>query len=75
MGTRGWFQRSGSASLEFLFAEGDSVERSGGNFLQVRFVFIFQPFFSSIFNCHISFRPKFEPLLPLSLINFYINFI
>ena len=34
MGTRGWFQRSGSSSFEFLLAESDSVERSDHNVLQ-----------------------------------------
>ena len=46
MGTRGWFQRSGSCSFEFL-VESDSVERSDCNVLQVYFVFSFQLFFSS----------------------------
>ena len=39
MGTRGWFQRSGSFSFEFLLAEGDSVERSDHNVLQGTFYF------------------------------------
>ena len=34
MGTRGWFQRFGSSSFEFLLAESDSVERSDNNVLQ-----------------------------------------
>ena len=34
MGTKGWFQRSGLSSFEFLLAEGDSVERSDHNVLQ-----------------------------------------
>ena len=39
MGTRGWFQRSGSSSFEFLLAESDSVERSDHNVLQSTFCF------------------------------------
>ena len=39
MGTRGWFQRSGSSSFEFLLAESDSVERSDHNVLQGTFCF------------------------------------
>ena len=38
-GTRGWFQRSGSSSSEFLLAESDSVERSDHNVLQGTFCF------------------------------------
>ena len=37
--TRGWFQRSGSSSFEFLLAEDDSVERSDHNVLQDTFCF------------------------------------
>ena len=49
MGTRGWFQRTGSSSFEFLLAERDSVEKSDHNVLQgsLHFVFSFQLFFSS----------------------------
>ena len=47
MGTRGWFQRSGSSSFEFLLVESDSVERFDHNVLQEHFVFSFQLFFSS----------------------------
>ena len=49
MSTRGWFQRSGSSSFDFLLAESDSVERSDHNVLQgsLHFVFSFQLFFSS----------------------------
>ena len=39
MGTRGWFQRSGSSSFEFLLAKSDSVERSDHNVLQGTFCF------------------------------------
>ena len=39
MGTRGWFQRSGSSSFEFLLAESDSVEISNLNVLQGTFCF------------------------------------
>ena len=39
MGTRGWFQTSGSSSLEFLLAESDSVERSDHYVLQGTFCF------------------------------------
>ena len=39
MGTRGWLQRSGSSSFEFLLAESDSVERSDHNVLQGTFCF------------------------------------
>ena len=39
MGTRGWFQRFGSSSFEFLLAESDSVERSDHNVLQGTFCF------------------------------------
>ena len=39
MGTRGWFQRSGSSSFEFLLAKDDSVERSDHNVLQSTFCF------------------------------------
>ena len=39
MGTRGWFQRSGSSSSEFLLGESDSVERSNHNVLQGTFCF------------------------------------
>ena len=37
--TRGWFQRSGSSSFEFLLAESDSVEKSDHNVLQGTFCF------------------------------------
>ena len=47
IGTRGWFQRSGSSPFEFLLAESDSVERSDHNVLRVHFVFSFQLFFRS----------------------------
>ena len=50
MGTRGWFQRYGSSSFEFLLAESDSVERSDHlitMFCRVHFVFSIQLFFSS----------------------------
>ena len=39
MGTRGWFQRSGSSFFEFLLAEDDLVERSDRNALQGTFCF------------------------------------
>ena len=39
MGTRGWFQRSGSSSFELLLAEGDLVERTDHNVLQGTFCF------------------------------------
>ena len=39
MGTRGWFQRSGSFSFEFLIAERDSVERSDHNVFHGTFCF------------------------------------
>ena len=39
MGTRDWFQGSGSFSFEFLTAESDSVERSDRNVLQGTFCF------------------------------------
>ena len=47
MGTRGWFQRSGSSSFQFLLAEGDSVERSDRNVLQGAFCFQLSTAFSS----------------------------
>ena len=34
MGTRGWFQRSGSSSFELLLAEGDLVKRYDRSVLQ-----------------------------------------
>ena len=66
MGTSGWFQSSGSSSFEFLLAEGDSVERSGRNFLQGTFCFQLSTVFQ--FYCHIFFtevessRTHFEVL-------------
>ena len=46
MGTRGWFQGSGSSSFEFLLAEGNLVERSDHiMFCRVHFVFSFQLLF------------------------------
>ena len=48
MGTRGWFQRYGSSSFEFLLAEGDSVERSDRNVLQGTFCFQL----STVFQLH-----------------------
>ena len=47
MSTRGWFQRSGSSSFEFLLAEGDWVERSNRNVLQGTFCFQLSLLFSS----------------------------
>ena len=47
MGTRGWFQRSGSSSFEFLLAEGDSVEKSGRNVLHGTFCFQLSTLISS----------------------------
>ena len=48
MGTRGWFQRSGSSSFEFLLAESDSVERSDHNVLQGAICFQL----STVFQCY-----------------------
>ena len=53
MGTRGWFQRSGSSSFELLLAEGDSVERSDRNVLQGTFCFQLSTVFP--FYCYIPF--------------------
>ena len=53
MGTRGWFQRSGSSSFEFLLAEGDSVERSDRNVFQGTFCFQLSTVFQ--FYCYIPF--------------------
>ena len=53
MGTRGWFQRSGSSSFEFLLAEGDSVERSDPFSLQGTFCFQLSTVFQ--FYCYIPF--------------------
>ena len=39
MGYRGWFQRYGSSSFEFLLAESDSVEKSDHKVLQRTFCF------------------------------------
>ena len=66
MGTRGWFQRSGSSSFEFLLAESDSVERSDHNVLQITFCFQLSTVFQ--FYCYIPFtevessRTHFEVL-------------
>ena len=56
MGTRGWFQRSGSFSFEFLLAKGDSVERSDRNALQGTFCFQLSTVFQ--FYCHIPFKEE-----------------
>ena len=53
MGTRGWFQRSGSSSFEFLLAEGVSVERSDFNVLKGTFCFQLSTVFQ--FYCYIPF--------------------
>ena len=53
MGTKGWFQRFGSSSFEFLLAEGNSVERSDGNVLQGTFCFQLSTVFR--FCCYIPF--------------------
>ena len=53
MGTRGWFQRSGSSFFEFLLAEGDSVERSDNNVLQGTFCFHLSTVFQ--YYCYIPF--------------------
>ena len=53
MGTRGWFQRFGSSSFEFLLVEGDSVERSDRNVLQGTFCLQLSPVFQ--FYCYIPF--------------------
>ena len=55
MGTRGWFQRFGASSFEFLLAEDDSVERSGRNVLQT---FCFQLSTVFQFYCHIPFSEE-----------------
>ena len=66
MGTRGWFQRSGSFSFELLLAEGDSVERPDRNVLQGAFCFQLSTAFP--FYCYIPFtevessRTHFEVL-------------
>ena len=66
MGTKGWFQRSGSSSFELLLAEGDSVERSDRNVLQGTFCFQVSTAFP--FYCYIPFtevessRTHFEVL-------------
>ena len=66
MGTRVCFQRSGSSSFEFLFAEGDSVERYDRNVLQGTFCFQLSAAFQ--FYCYIPFtkvessRTHFEVL-------------
>ena len=56
MGTREWFQRSGSFSFEFLLAEGDSVVRPGRTFFPgiLHFVFSFQQI--SVFYLTVTFR-------------------
>ena len=53
MGARGWFQRSGSSSLESLLAEGGSVERSDRNVLQGTFCFQLSTVFQ--LYCYIPF--------------------
>ena len=58
MGTRGWFQRSGSSSFELLLAEGDLVERSDRNVLQGTFCFQLSTVFR--FCCYIPFT-ELEP--------------
>ena len=66
MGTRGWFQRSGSSSFELLVAESDSVERSDRNVLHGTFCFQLSTAFP--FYCYIpyteveSLRTHFEVL-------------
>ena len=66
MGTKGWFQRSGSSSFESLLAEGGSVERSDRNVLQGTFCFQLSTVFQ--FYCYIPFtevvssRTHFEVL-------------
>ena len=66
MGSRGWFQRSGSSSFEFHFAEVDSVKRSDRNVLQGTFCFQLSTVFQ--FYCYIPFtevessRTHFEVL-------------
>ena len=66
MGTRGWFQRSGSSSFEFLLAESDSVERSDHNVLQGTFCFqlstVFQFYWYIPFTEVESSRTHFEVL-------------
>ena len=49
MGTRGWFQRSGSSSFKFLLAESDSLERSDHNVLQGTFCFQLSTVFQFVF--------------------------
>ena len=58
MGTKGWFQKSGSSSFEFLLAEGGSVERSGRNVSQGTFCFQLSTVFQ--FYCNIPFTEE-EP--------------
>ena len=66
MGTSGWFERSGSFSLEFLLAEGDLVEKSDRNVLQGTFGFQLSTIFQ--IYCYIPFtevessRTHFEVL-------------
>ena len=55
MGTRGWFQRSGSSSFEFLLAEDDSVERSHRNVFQGTFCFQLSTVFS-VLQLHSVYR-------------------
>ena len=53
MDARGWFQRSGSFSFEFLLAKGDLVKRSDRNVLQGTFCFQLSTAFQ--FYCYIPF--------------------
>ena len=57
MGTRGGFQRSGS-SFEFLLLEGDSVERSGRNFLHGTFCFQLSTVFQFFIQLSLSVKAK-----------------
>ena len=59
MGIEGWFQRSGSSSFEFLLAEGDSVKRSGSNFLQSTFCFQLSTVFQFFILLSHSIKAKF----------------
>ena len=66
LGSRGWFQRSGSSSFEFLLAESDSMERSDHNVLQGTFCFqlltVFQFYWYIPFTEVESSRTHFEVL-------------
>ena len=73
MGTRGWFQRSGSSSFEFLLAEGDSLERSDRNVLQDTFCFQLSTAFQ--FYCYSAVHISETPLRKLTCLMFAASFL